>query len=67
MERRNLVGGGMLASAAALIGGAEQASAEQADDSAAVARAIENLRAALMRHFAVSPELTGSGNSSASS
>ena len=57
MERRNLVGGGMLATAAALIGGAEQASAAQADDSGAVARAVENLRATLMRTLAVSPEL----------
>ena len=57
MERRNLVGGGMLATAAALIGGAEQASAKQADDSGAVARAVENLRAALVRTLAVSPEL----------
>ena len=57
MERRNLVGGGMLATAAALIGGAEQASAAQADDSGAVARAVENLRAALVRTLAVSPEL----------
>ncbi len=57
MERRNLVGGGMLATAAALIGGAEPASAAQADDSGAVARAVENLRAALVRTLAVSPEL----------
>jgi len=57
MERRNLVGGGMLATAAALIGGAEQASAKQADDNGAVARAVENLRAALVRTLAVSPEL----------
>jgi hypothetical protein len=57
MERRNLVGGGMLATAAALIGGAEQASAKQADDSGAVARAVENLRATLVRTLAVSPEL----------
>ena len=57
MERRNLVGGGMLATAAALIGSAEQASAAQADDGAAVARAVENLRAALVRTLAVSPEL----------
>ena len=62
MQRRNLVGGGMLAGAAALIGGAEpasatQASAAQADDSGAVARAVENLRATLVRTLAVSPEL----------
>jgi hypothetical protein len=57
MERRNLVGGGMLASAAALLGVAEPAAAAAADESAAAARAIESLRAALERHFAVSSEL----------
>ncbi len=57
MERRNLVGGGMLASAAALFGAAEPAAAAQADDGKVVAQAVENLRAALERHLAVSPEL----------
>ena len=56
MERRNLVGGGMLAGAAALLGVAEPAAAAQ-DNSAAAARAIESLRASLERQFAVSPEL----------
>ena len=57
MKRRNLVGGGMLAGAAALIGGAQRSAAAQADDSGAVARAVENLRATLVRTLAVSPEL----------
>jgi MinD-like ATPase involved in chromosome partitioning or flagellar assembly len=57
VERRNLVGGGVLAGAAALLGVAEP-TAVAADDSEAAARAIENLRAALERHFAVSPELS---------
>ena len=56
MQRRNLVGGGVLAGAAALLGVAEPTAAA-ADDSEA-ARAIESLRAALERHFAVSPELS---------
>jgi len=47
----------MLASAAALLGAAEPAAAAPADDSGAVARAVENLRGALEHHFAVSPEL----------
>jgi len=57
MEGRNLVGGGMLAGAAALIGGVDTSAAAQADDSGAVARAVENLRATLVRTLAVSPEL----------
>lgn len=56
MERRNLVGGGMLAGAAALLGVPEQKGVADDDDGAA-ARAIESLRASLERHFAVSPEL----------
>jgi hypothetical protein len=56
MERRNLVGGGMLAGAAALLGTGAPAAA--AADDTATARAIETLRAALERQFAVSPELT---------
>ena len=55
MQRRNLVGGGMLAGAAALLGAGEPTAAAAEDE--ASARAIDTLRAALERHFAVSPEL----------
>ena len=60
MDRRNLVGGGMLAGAVALIVGAAPApaaAAAQDDDNRVVARAVENLRTAVERALAVSPEL----------
>lgn len=60
MERRNLVGGGLLAGAAALLGEAAPAAAAQRDrdgDAAAVARAIDDLTGAVQRAAAVSPEL----------
>jgi hypothetical protein len=57
MQRRNLVGGGMLAGAAALLGDAQPAAGKQDDDNRTAARAIESLRTSLERRFAVSPEL----------
>ena len=57
MQRRNLVGGGMLAGAAALLGDPKPARGAQDDHSEAAARAIENLRASLERQLAISPEL----------
>jgi hypothetical protein len=57
MQRRNLVGGGMLAGAAALLGDAKPAAGKQDDDNGATARAIESLKASLDRQLAVSPEL----------
>jgi len=57
MQRRNLVGGGMLAGAAALLGDPKPARGAQDDDSEAAARAIENLRTSLERQLAISPEL----------
>ena len=57
MQRRNLVGGGMLAGAAALLGDPKPAPGAQDDDSGATARAIESLRASLERQLAISPEL----------
>ena len=57
MQRRNLVGGGMLAGAAALLGDPKPARGAQDDDGEAAARAIENLRASLERQLAISPEL----------
>jgi hypothetical protein len=57
MQRRNLVGGGMLAGAAALLGAPKPAPGAQDGDSEAAARAIENLRSSLERQLAISPEL----------
>ena len=60
MKRRNLVGGGVLAGAAALLGAPEsaaQSAAARSDDREAVARAVDQLRVAIDRHLAVSPEL----------
>jgi hypothetical protein len=57
MQRRNLVGRGMLAGAAVLLGDPKPAASAQDTDSGAAARAIENLRASLERQLAISPEL----------
>ena len=57
MQRRNLVGGGMLAGAAALLGAPKPAAGAQDSDDGATARAIEGLKASLERQLAVSPEL----------
>jgi hypothetical protein len=57
MQRRNLVGRGMLAGAAVLLGDPKPAAGAQDTDSGAAARAIENLRASLERQLAISPEL----------
>ena len=58
MQRRNLVGGGMLAGAVALLGDPKPASgAQDDDDNLATARAIESLKTSLERQLAVSPEL----------
>jgi hypothetical protein len=57
MQRRNLVGGGMLAGAAALLTDPRPAPREPECDSEATARAVENLKASLERRLAVSPEL----------
>jgi hypothetical protein len=56
MERRNLVGSGLLASAAALLTPAPAASAQRSDDEA-VASAIADLQKTVERGLAVSPEL----------
>ena len=60
IERRRLVGGSMLAGAAAMLGGAEPAAAAavQRDDAEAVARAVRELTEAVERARSVSPELT---------
>ena len=57
MQRRNLVGGGMLAGAAALIGDPRPTAGAKDDDSGATAHAIDALRASLERRLAISPEL----------
>jgi hypothetical protein len=57
MQRRNLVGGGMLAGAAALLGTQATPAAAAQDDDLATAKAIETLRMSLERRLAVSPEL----------
>jgi hypothetical protein len=57
MQRRELIGGGVLGGAAALLGAAQPMAAAQRDESEAIARAVENLRGALERSRAVSPEL----------
>ena len=62
MERRNLVGGGLLAGAAALLGDAAQAEAaatQRGDvDGEAVARAVDRLTDLARRRLAISPELS---------
>jgi hypothetical protein len=62
IERRNLVGGGLLAGAAALVGARGASAAAQRDpdddnDGAIVAKAIADLQAVIERQHAVSPEL----------
>ena len=57
MQRRNLVGGGMLAGAAALLGDAKPAAGAEDDDDRATARAIDRLKGSLENRLAISPEL----------
>ena len=59
MERRNLVGGGLLASIGALLTAAPAASAQRNNDGdETVASAIADLQKTVERGLAVSPELT---------
>ena len=57
MQRRNLVGGGMLAGAAALLADPGPGARAQDKEEGATARAIDSLKESLERQGAVSPEL----------
>lgn len=57
IQRRKLVGGGLLAGAGALMPGAGVAAAQQNDDNATLVRAIDDFRQAVQQGFEVSPDL----------
>jgi hypothetical protein len=60
IERRNLVGGGLMAGAAALLGEGTASTAQRTDvvNMEAVGRAIDDLKEMFQRRLAVSPELS---------